>query len=350
MKKNKINIVGWKVPANIALIKYWGKRDIQIPQNPSLSIALSNSFTETQIEYNLADNDSEQSLSFYFEGKKHQAFEDRIRIYFSLLEKELPFISKYNFAIHSKNSFPHSSGIASSASSMASLALCLMSIYEEVNNLKLPENEFFQKGSYYARLGSGSASRSVYGGYSVWGETELLIKSSDLFAIPFTENIHVNFEKIRLAVMLVSSSTKEVSSSQGHALMHNHPYADARFKQANKNLKRLIEILKSRNKDEFFELVESEALSLHSMMMTSIPSYILLKPNSLQIIELIRNARKNSGLNIGFTIDAGANIHLIYFEDQKEGVHQFIKDELEDYCENKLWIDDKLGDGPVQII
>lgn len=345
----KNNKVGWKVPTNIALIKYWGKKPVQIPQNPSLSVTLSDSYTETYVEYfEKASKSNSIQLEFYFDGKKNESFEKRILNFFNSIESELPFLTEYKFKISSVNSFPHSSGIASSASSMAALSLCLMSIYEEVNHIQLEKDEFLKKASYYARLGSGSAARSVFGGYAIWGENEFVESASDLYAIPFNSEIHQDFKKLRIAVLLVSSKEKEVSSSKGHELMYNHPFAEARFNQAHSNLGLMLDILKAGDKNSFFKLIETEALSLHAMMMSSTPSFLLLKPNSVAIVDKVREARRN-GLDVGFTIDAGANIHVIYFENQKAEAHQFIQRELLQYCENNKWIDDKLGDGPIKI-
>lgn len=345
------NTVSWRAPSNIALIKYWGKKENQIPQNPSLSITLTDAYTETSISFKKKEVEGNNiKFSFYFENKLNTEFANRIQNYFQNIQTHLSFLTDYVFEIRSENSFPHSSGIASSASSMASIALCLVSIYEIVEKERLSEQEFFEFASNIARLGSGSASRSVFGKYSVWGETPAINQSSDLYAIPFEKDIHEAFQKIRLAVLLVTSEQKKVSSTKGHALMHNHHYAEQRFIQANNNLNLLLSALKENDTNAFFDIVETEALSLHAMMMTSNPSFMLLKPNSVAIIEKIRNKRENNGLEVGFTIDAGANIHLLYFEKDKLEVHQFIENELLQFCEATKWLDDKLGGGPKKLI
>src|SRR5665648_1074145 len=108
----------WRCPSNIALVKYWGKRDFQKPMNPSLSFSLQNSFTETSVEL---FKEGDEKVEFYFEGVA-SAFSERIEKYLDHLSARLPWIKKYNFRIYSRNSFPHSAGIASSASSFGALA------------------------------------------------------------------------------------------------------------------------------------------------------------------------------------------------------------------------------------
>ena len=104
------------------------------------------------------------------------------------------------------------------------------------------------------------------------------------------------------------------------------------------------------NQLEFLEVVENEALSLHAMMMTSNPSFILLKPNSLELINRIRRFREKSKIPVCFTIDAGPNIHLLYFQENELDVKAFIERELLAFCENRKWIDDGIGNGPEKLM
>ena len=114
----------WKCPSNIALVKYWGKRDFQKPMNPSLSFVLQQAYTETSIELH---REGGSKVEYYFDGK-FSPFGERIEKYLDYISSKLPWISKYNFTIRSTNSFPHSAGIASSASSFGALALCIAEI------------------------------------------------------------------------------------------------------------------------------------------------------------------------------------------------------------------------------
>jgi len=335
----------WKCPSNIALVKYWGKRDFQKPMNPSMSFALQNAFTETSVEL---VTDGEKKVEFYFEGVA-SSFGERIEKYLDHLSSKLVWIRKYNFRISSRNSFPHSAGIASSASSFGALALCLNEIDFLLSGKEIRTPEFWQKASELARIGSGSACRSVYPGFAIWGEMQLFESCSDEYAIPVSGGIHPDFYSIRDAILLVDSGSKEVSSSAGHQLMDGHIFQRSRIEQARDNINEIYLALLTGNREKFISVVENEALSLHAMMMTSNPSFILLKPNSLEIIDRIRRFREKSKIHVCFTIDAGPNIHLLYFSENENDVKAFIERELLRFCENGKWIDDRVGKGPERL-
>jgi diphosphomevalonate decarboxylase len=132
--------------------------------------------------------------------------------------------------------------------------------------------------------------------------------------------------------------------------MHNHPYAERRFQQAHENLSKLKTVLETGDLIAFVEIVESEALTLHAMMMTSMPYFILMKPNTLEIINRIWEFRRNSNIPVCFTLDAGANVHVLYPENDSAKVLQFIKNELVGYCQNGQYICDAIGGGSQLII
>jgi len=344
-----IRSVGWESPSNIALVKYWGKRDVQLPQNPSLSFALNNSFTETVVQYSF-ENSNIIDLELFFENKKNEAFENRIQNYFEQIAIYLPFVKMLKFKIESKNSFPHSAGIASSASAMSALALCLVTVENDYFGTLKEEKDFFEKASFLARLGSGSAARSVYGNYSVWGKSQYVSDSSDGIAISYDKNIDPEFLALGDAILITSSETKKVSSSMGHNLMTNHPYAESRYKQANENLGELLKALQSNDEQLFIDVVENEALSLHALMMSSNNGYSLLNQNTWEIIQKIRKFRKDNNTFATFTLDAGPNVHLIYKLKDKLKIDELIEKELIEHCENEKWIDDKMGIGPDKIL
>jgi diphosphomevalonate decarboxylase len=256
----------------------------------------------------------------------------------------LPFLKDFHFKIETSNTFPHSSGIASSASGMSALALCLMSIEKQLNP-EIRDKFFNQKASFLSRLGSGSACRSIEGDLIVWGKADSIEGSTDLFGVKYPYQVHENFKDYQDTILLVDKGEKQVSSTLGHHLMHEHPYAKNRFKQAHENLKKLKPILESGDLDAFIALIESEALTLHAMMMTSMPYFILMKPNTLEIINKIWEFRKDTGLHIGFTLDAGANVHVLYPKKEAKVILDFIKNELVAYCQNEQYICDQIGFG-----
>ncbi|MCK0130185.1 diphosphomevalonate decarboxylase [Flavobacteriaceae bacterium F08102] len=339
----------WEAPSNIALIKYWGKSTPQLPKNASLSFTLSESRTITTVEFTKRTT-SPQTVDFtlFFDGIKHDSFKPKIANFFLRIAPYTPFLQDYQLCIKTKNTFPHSSGIASSASGMAALALCIMSL-EKTINPSISEAYFYRKASFLARLGSGSASRSVEGPLILWGKHSEFTQSSDLYAIPITTDIDPIFNTYKDTILLVDEGEKQVSSTVGHELMHHHPFAETRFEQANKNLSDLLKAMKAGDLNRFIHIVEKEALSLHAMMMTSSPYFILMKPNTLKIIHKIWEFRASSKLHLCFTLDAGANVHLLFPESEAEEVNAFILNELLSLCQNKRYICDSVGLGATQL-
>lgn len=339
--------VTWKTPSNIALVKYWGKQEPQIPENTSISFTLDACFTVTTLEYRLKDSQTDErdfNFDIYFDGKKKDNFKPKIETFFKRIEHYVPFLREFDFVITSRNSFPHSSGIASSASGMSALALCIMSLEKELNPA-ISEGYFNKKASFLARLGSGSACRSIEGELIVWGKHPNIEGSSNLFGIKFPHTIHKNFKKYHDTILLVDECEKQVSSTVGHKLMQNHPFAKQRFVQANNNISKISKAIQNGDLKEFITIVESEALSLHAMMMTSNPSFILMKPNTLKIIHRIREFRIKTGSNLCFTLDAGANVHVLFPENEKDAVNNFITSELIQFCQENHYICDRIGKG-----
>lgn len=337
--------VAWRSPSNIALIKYWGKFGEQLPMNPSLSFTLKKSYTTTTIEYTYSSKKG-KSLKLYLGRKRNTGFEEKLmRMIDQRLLQYLPWLDYTQLKIHTENTFPHSAGIASSASAMSAFALCLLSIEEELFQYKFQKNEFYRNASFLARLCSGSACRSIYPGYNLWGSLEEIVDASDAYAVQVNDLVNPFYQSIHDAILIVSSREKHISSTQGHSLMKNHPFAAGRHLQVKENLQMLIKFMQSNVTPEFFRVIENEALSLHGLMMSSNPGYLLLKPRSLDIIEKIYNFRERENIALGFTMDAGPNIHLLYFDKDKKEVRKFIKNELLTFCENNQWIDDKLGPG-----
>lgn len=341
--------VTWKAPSNIALVKYWGKQPGQIPANPSVSFTLDACATTTSLTFEKKNTLSKDfSFDFLFEGKQKEDFKPKIQTFFERIEPYLPFLKHYHLKIESSNSFPHSSGIASSASGMAALALCLLEM-ERLDNPNLDVDYFNQKASFLARLGSGSACRSIQGELVQWGAHSNIPNSSDLFAIKYPFKIQQAFHNFHDTILLVHKGKKTVSSTVGHGLMMGHPFAERRFEQAHQNLDRLKSIFSEGNLDAFIEVVESEALTLHAMMMTSNPYFILMHPNTLSIINKIWEFREATKTPLCFTLDAGANVHVLYPENVKEKAIQFIQDELVVYCENGHYLCDRIGKGARQL-
>lgn len=334
----------WSAPSNIALVKYWGKKEHQIPANPSISFTLNNCKTITRLAFKKKENQGNFSFDLLFEGKPKEEFKPKIQKFLERIETYCPYLKDYHFTIDTQNTFPHSSGIASSASGMAALAMNIMNLEKELHP-EMTDEYFYQKASFLARLGSGSACRSVKGSIVVWGNHAEISGSSNLFGVEFPSQLHSNFNNYQDTILLVDKGEKQVSSTVGHDLMHNHPFAEQRFTQAHHNLSAIKSVLENGNLEQFIQIVESEALTLHAMMMTSMPYFILMKPNTLEIINKIWKFRNETKIPVCFTLDAGANVHVLYPENVRVETLQFIQDELVGYCQNGQYICDEIGLG-----
>jgi len=343
--------LGWECPSNIALVKYWGKYQGQIPANPSLSLTLSSCVSRTQIDYHESD---QGSMEFLFEGSPKPEFAHKIQGYLDSLHAELPWLTRVHLRIESHNTFPHSSGIASSASAMGALALGLASMDRAFRGVEsgdgLSNSAFWAQASDLARRGSGSACRSIYGGYTVWGAHPAVPGSDDRRAVPLDmEAVHPSFRNLQDAVLLVDRGSKSVSSSAGHGLMNGHPYAQARFAQGAERVAQLWTMLQDGGEaswQAFMDLVESEALTLHAMMLASTPSYLLMKPSTVALLEEIRRFRNQSGVPVFFTLDAGANVHLLFPESASAQAMELIDKQLTPYLHEGSYLCDRLGSGP----
>jgi len=340
--------VTWQSPSNIALIKYWGKYGQQLPRNPSVSFTLKEAYTETKLSYRPRRGVGETiALTFRFEGAEKPAFKEKVQKFLESMLPIFPFLSQFELEIDSRNSFPHSAGIASSASSMSALALCLCTMEDLIFDDLRDDEAFRQKSSYVSRLGSGSACRSIYEKAAAWGKGGIE-GSSDLFAVPFT-GLHEVFQTFHDAILIVDKEEKSVSSRAGHALMEGNPFANPRYQQARQRFQRLQHALETGDLEVFGTIVEEEALTLHALMMTSSPSYLLMRPNTLEIIQRVRQYRRESNVPIYFTLDAGPNVHLLYPRANGAVVESFIEEELKPFCEGGQVILDQVGLGPVEL-
>jgi diphosphomevalonate decarboxylase len=332
--------VSQKASSNIALIKYWGKIEVQIPVNTSLSYTLSNCYTKTSIQFKRKTSQG-FDVNVFLNGEEAPQFKEKILNFFEIAQPFIPFIQSYTFEIKTENTFPHSSGIASSASGFGALALCLIEIEKQLGQ---NYNDQFAKtkASFIARLGSGSACRSIYNGLVLWGDHQAIKDSNKRYAIPYPYEIHPVFKTFHDTILVVEKDKKKISSTKGHDLMNTNPYKEARINSAQENTKELISILKEGDLKGFGKIVEHEALSLHGMMMTSLPPFILMHENTLKVINKVWAFREDSGLPLFFTLDAGSSIHLLYPEENKTKIIEFINQELKPLCVENQCIYDKV--------
>lgn len=341
--------VAWQSPSNLAIVKYWGKYGRQLPKNASISLTLDQAHTETSINYKPKTVPSTDiSLKFWFHGERKIDFETRIIKFLDSIRDVFPFIDQLEFEIRSSNSFPHSSGIASSASGMSAIALCLCSIEKNIFETLHDQSKFNQKASMVSRLGSGSACRSIYPHMASWGIHPQLSDSSNEYASPYNDKLNDVFKSFHDDILIVSAAEKSVSSTAGHGLMNGNPYAEARYLQANDRLTLLLEALNTGDLALFGKIAEEEALTLHALMMCSDPSYMLIEPATIHIINEIRAFRAETHVPVYFSLDAGPNIHLLYPDQYKDQVLDFRKNQLMTYTTGQC-IQDMVGKGSKQI-
>lgn len=327
----------WRSPSNIAFVKYWGKKGHQLPANPSVSMTLKECFTETIVKFTPSES---LKVDLYLDGNHEEKFSKKIENYLLSLS-DIPCLINLSFDIRTKNTFPHGTGIASSASGLSAFALCLTDyLYELSGNSR---EDFYRVASSLSRLASGSACRSVYGGFATWGASDLSATSDEYASVL---EVHPSMAHLRDSVLVVSGEEKKISSTKGHGRMSEHPFADSRFVQAKTNFNKMISALKTGDMDLMGQVLEAEALSLHAMMMTSPEPYTLFKPNSLTAMEMVWAFRRETGIPLYFTLDAGPNLHLIYPESVQSKVKTFISHELSPLAIRV--IDDERGEGPLK--
>ncbi len=294
----------------------------------------------------LKSDAGEIQVDFFFEGRPNEKFKSKITKFLESERARFSWIDSYKLTIKSENTFPHSSGIASSASSMSALCLSLLSLDEKITGVKPAREDFYKEASDLSRRASGSAGRSVYPFLVSWGEIDSLPGTSNLFASPLDKkDIHPMFHHFCDSIMIVDAGEKSVSSRAGHSLMDTHPFRELRYKRAHDNLEKLLVAMKEGKMEDFISIVEEDALMLHALMMTSTPSFILLKPMSLLLIEKIREFRVSNNIPVCFTIDAGPNIHLLYPKEHEKAVKEWLALDFKDL----RIIHDETGLGPVKI-
>jgi len=294
-------------PANIAFIKFWGKRDplLNIPFNNSISMNLSNCLTTTTVEFN--PNFLDDSVSV--DGKEVlDSKKDRVIRILNLVRKKSKIDLKAK--VVSQNNFPQGAGIASSASAFSALALAS----SRAAGFSLPQKQL----SILARRGSGSACRSVIDGFSEWkAGTSDKTSYSIQIAKP-------DYWGLRDVVVVVDQKEKKVGSTEGHELATSSPYFRPRLKLLPMRIRKLKGAFFNKDFEKFGKIVEEEAVDLHMMAMTSTPPVFYWNEGTMEIIHAVQEWRK-SGLNVFFTIDAGPNVHIICLQKDIDKIDNEVK-------------------------
>jgi len=290
------NKATFRVGSNIAFIKYWGVDDatINLPQNNSISMTLADAHTTTTLQW--LDQGLAATDEITLDGTRldaHRAARlvrhlDRIRALAGI---------DWRVRVVSQNNFPMASGIASSASGFAALttAACY-ALGLELSATRL---------SALARRGSGSASRSLFGGFVEWerGQDDVTSVAHQLYPAEHWALYDV--------VAVVSGAEKAVSSEQGHGLAASSPLNAGRVASVPQALDEVRAAIAQRDLARLGPVIEQDALAMHAVMMTSTPSLFYWQPGTLEIIHALHAWRAQDGLQAYFTIDAGPNLHIL---------------------------------------
>ncbi len=289
---------------NIALIKYWGNRDqtLRLPSNPSLSMNLDGLLTTTTVEFVPALTsdqlilDGKETIGTGLDRVSH--FLDRVR----------QLSGTKTFArVESKNNFPSGAGMASSASAFAALAVAASA----AAGLKLSESDL----SRLARLGSGSACRSVPGGFVEW---DMGTDDRSSYARSIAPADHWNLIDL---IAIVDVGHKSVGSTGGHPLANTSPLQAARVASAPDRLTRARSAVLKRDFVSLTEIVELDSLMMHAVMMTSTPALMYWRPATIAVMHAVIGWRRE-GLSACATIDAGPNVHVLCLVQDTEEVKQ----------------------------
>lgn len=292
---------------NIAFIKYWGNRDdaLRLPANGSLSMNLDGLSTTTSVEFNpdlvkdsLVINGNEIAGPAL---NRVQAFLDVIR------ERANSFL---HAQVISQNNFPTGAGIASSASAFAALALAS----SKAMGLNMDEADLTQ----LARRGSGSACRSIPAGFVEWyaGDTDKESYARSIAPVEHWDLVD--------CIAMISSQHKATGSTAGHHIAGNSPLQSARVLDAPRRLDICRRAILDRDFHAFAEIVELDSNLMHAVMMTSTPPLFYWQPHSLELMTLV-SAWRQEGLPACYTLDAGANVHILCLSNAVDELHSRLK-------------------------
>ncbi|RZA19824.1 MAG: diphosphomevalonate decarboxylase [Proteobacteria bacterium] len=323
-------------PSNIAFLKYWGKKDplLQWPASDSLSMSLNTLATKTTAYI----HDAADHL-FQFQGESltrdHKSFH-KVFKHLDYLSQTHGFTEKLAFS--SSNSFPTGAGVASSASGLSALTLSAIACWTHSASFdELEKNGFSREHiAHLSRIGSGSAGRSLFGGYVHWQAGTHADKQK---IIPLYSASHWNLHD---TVALFSHDEKSKSSTAAHSDAWSSPLFSPRIAGAPERLQAMLKALYHRDMASLGPLLETEALDMHAVMMTTRPPQHYLTTESTEFLAAFRRARQDGVFEAYFTIDAGPNIHIIHEASQTPALHNWLKE----FYPNLSLLSDKVGEGP----
>ncbi len=303
-----------QAPANIALIKYMGKKDNvnNIPNNPSLSYTLNNLISSVELESQAGKEDFWEPLEtpgaepFVLSPAGQQRFLQH------LARMKEYFHYSGSFIVRSTNNFPQGSGLASSASSFAALTKCAALALSELSSQPLPSIE---TQAQLSMRGSGSSCRSFYSPWAFWKDETVAA-------------IELPYPQLQHQVIIISHAEKHVLSSDAHLRVkssHNYP---TRSQRAETNLRGLLAALKEKDWSNAYQICWREFQDMHQLFATSIPPFNYITATCSTALKSLQDLWQRKGDGPIVTMDAGPNIHLLYRPDQAELALQFKQDYL----------------------
>lgn len=300
-------------PANIAFVKYWGRRDdtLILPLNSSVSMNMDTCTTTTSAEWGDFETDS---LRVTFQNKEPSELAGTQREKVMQIVERIRSRLGLSHKVHviSENNFPEATGIASSASGFSALTKAL---YEAAGK-QLAEKEL----SIETRLsGSGSACRSIPSGFVLW-DRGVKADGSDSYAHSLAPPEHWSLTDI---VCVVDAGNKKISSAEGHSRAHN-PYMDARLTQIEDRVQESIRAIEEKDIEKLGWVTETEALSLHTVCMMSEPPIFYWNDKTFLVMEEVRQLRVD-GIPAFYTMDAGANVHVITEKETEKKVDERLR-------------------------
>jgi diphosphomevalonate decarboxylase len=301
-----------KANSDIALIKYWGKKDkvLRLPANGSLSMVLDSLYSITTVEFLTALSVDEVTIDGEVEADEASRVVkqlDRVRA----LATEKGLIQKDIFArVVSQNNFPKSTGLSSSGSGFAALTMAAA----KAIGLELNQKEL----SILARQGSGTACRCVCGGFVEWLDGEL---SESSYSESFADSAQL---PIRDLVAIVSEDKKLLSSTEGHDLAESSPFFAARQECMSAKLTQAKNAILTQDFVALGELAEAEALEFHSILLTSSPTILLFYPGTIEVMQAVRQLRRQ-GVPAYFTINTGFNVHVLTLPQYEAEVEEALR-------------------------
>jgi diphosphomevalonate decarboxylase len=286
-------------PANIALCKYWGKRDpeLNLPVNSSLSVSLGTLGTHTVVKF------AKTADRIFLNSKPaSKEFAARLSAYLDLFRADGQF-----FEVRTKNNIPTAAGLASSASGFAALVKALDQLFGwNFNPREL---------SMLARLGSGSASRSLYDGFAVW-HAGARADGMDSYAEPLS----YEWKNLRIGILEVSGARKKTGSTDGmNRTTETSELYGSWPAQAECDFDELRTAIAAQDFSMLGKTAENNALAMHATMLAAWPPLCYWKPQTVALMQKVWQARAE-GMELYFTIDAGPNLKLLFLEKDASAV------------------------------